>query len=401
MRIGVDVRSLEDSSQHRGIGRYASELFEALSKIDHSNEYIFFLSNPKAKIPNFNLGKSLKASYIYGRKRGLRGVKFIRILFIKPRRLNVDAHNLDVFFQLDITQPVKARKTPVVSVVYDVIPFLPRFKQQYQHVPLRSFTPREIIGYCRAKLYWKFADKQLGQYKNSTRIVSISEHSKKDLLKLVPYIKPNKVVAVPLAAKKLLSKATKPSNRLKKLDLRKYLFYVGGVDPRKGLVNLVKTLEEVWKKFPDTQLVLAGKEIVDMEVLEAKRLARVCKDASRPKQIIRLGYIEDKELAWLYKHAVGFVFPSRYEGFGLPILEAMQSGCPVITYDNSSLPEVAGKAALVVKDGGSMAPVIVRLLSEPALHDKLVKEGKKQTEKFTWQKTAKQTLDVLIAAARS
>lgn len=396
MRIGIDLRSLEGGAQHRGIGRYATQLIEALSKIDHVNEYVFFVSHSDAKAPIFELHYDFKKQAAHGNKPGLRRrVKFIRTLHVTPEPLPVDKFNLDVFFHIDINQPILVRKTPVVSVLFDIIPFLDKYKRMYQYVHFGGLTLGELIFYFRLRLKWKVAEKTLYNYLKSSAVVSISEHSRKDILSYIPSLNPKKVITIPLAASEPHVTNEKSIKRMQKLNLNSFLFYIGGADPRKGLVNLAKEMEDIWKQHPDTQLVLAGKEITDMDVPEAVRLAEVAASSSRPKQIIRIGLISDGELAWLYKNAIAFIFPSQYEGFGLPILEAMQMGCPVISFANSSIPEVAGEAALLIKDDKPLAPTINRLLSNKALRQKLSQRGKEQSALFTWEKTARETLKIL------
>lgn len=400
MKIGIDLRAMDrgSSASHRGIGRYGTELLEALSHIDHKNEYVFFVSHPKALPPELKLNAEFKHEHRTGKEEGLRGVKYIRIIYLLPRSLSIDKLGLDVFLQLDPFTPVKARKTPIVSVLYDLIPFL--YKEQYQHVHLGGYTPGHLIGYSRMKIKWKLLEKQLYKYKRSERVVSISEHSKKDLVAFVPNLDPKRIDVTPLGPG---SSKTKPqaSKQLSPLKNKRFLFYLGGVDPRKGLVAFTKEMEQIWEKHPETMVVFAGKEIVDYEVPEARKLRDTIKNSSRSKQILTFGFVTDGEMYWLYENAAAFIFPSRYEGFGLPVLEAMMSGSPVITYRNSSIPEVAGDATLLVEDGESLVPAVNKLLSSKTLREKMVKAGKKQAALFTWEKTAKATLKTLEKAAKA
>ena len=118
------------------------------------------------------------------------------------------------------------------------------------------------------------------------------------------------------------------------------------------------------------------------------------------KDVLTPGFISDVDLQYLYKQAVCLVFPSRYEGFGLPVLEAMAIGCPVVAYRNSSIPEVAGEAGLLVNDGDPLAPAIEKVLKDPKLRKDLIAKGRKQAAKFSWEKTAQRTLAVLREAAK-
>ncbi|MCW1908065.1 MAG: glycosyltransferase family 4 protein [Candidatus Saccharibacteria bacterium] len=397
MRIGVDVRTMEGGAQHRGIGRFATSLIEAMSKIDTRNDYYFFVSHKNAQPPDFQLAKGFKQSAQHGGKQGLRGIKYVRIIYAMPKKLAVDTYDLDVFFQLDPFMPITAHTTPVVTMLYDLIPFL--FPKTYQHVPLNGYTPGHFIGYTRSKIKWKILTRMVATFAQADRVISISEHSKKDLISLVPIVNPKKVVAIPLAGELPASKNPGPG-ALKIVQHRSFLFYFGGADPRKGLVAFTKTLDALWESHPEVYVVYAGKEILDMRIPEARRLDKATSQVSRPKQVIRLGYISDDELMWALKNARSLVFPSSYEGFGLPVLQAMQAGCPVVAYNNSSIPEVAGKAAVLVKDGTSMVPALQQILSDKTYRSRLVREGRLQASKFTWEKSARQTLKVLTEAAK-
>jgi glycosyltransferase involved in cell wall biosynthesis len=388
---------MEGGAQHRGIGRFATSLIEAIAKIDATNEYYFFVSHKHAAPPDFKFAKNFKQAARHGGKQGLRGVKYVRIMYAMPKKLEVDRYELGVFFQLDPFMPITARTTPVVTMLYDLIPFL--FPKNYQHVPLNGYTPGHFIGYTRSKIKWKILTRMVSTFADANRVISISEHSKRDLLKLVPSVSSKKVVAIPLAGELPASKKPQPGV-LKKIQGKPFLFYFGGVDPRKGLVAFTKTLDALWEIHPDVTVVYAGKEILDMRIPEARRLEKAITEVARPKQVIRLGYVSDDELMWALKHAQALVFPSSYEGFGLPVLQAMQAGCPVVAYKNSSIPEVAGSAAILVKDGASMVPALHKILSSVSYRNSLIKKGKRQAAQFTWEKAARQTLKVLIEASK-
>ena len=400
MKIGVDLRSLENGAQNRGIGRFATRLIENLSKIDDRNQYIFFTSSRRAKLPIFELSDRFKSSPAHGKASIARNIKYIRIAFIGPKPLSIDRFKLDVFLHLDSFQPIKYKKTPVVSILYDLIPFLDNYKDIYQYVHLASNNIGHRIGHRRAKQRWKQMETSVHDYEKAARVISISEHSKRDLIKFIPTISADKIITIPLAADITISQSVMADDKIKKLGLKNFLFYIGGADPRKGLVALVKDMENVWASHPDTMLVLAGKEITDPKVPEAVRLKEAIEASKRPQQVIRFGFVSDDELAWLYKNALAFVFPSSYEGFGLPVLEAMQAGCPVIAYYNSSIPEVAGDAAFLVKDGEPISPAINKLISSHALRNDMINKGLQQAQKFTWEKTARAALKVLEEAAK-
>ena len=164
-----------------------------------------------------------------------------------------------------------------------------------------------------------------------------------------------------------------------------YIFYCGGIDMRKNILRIVEAFDEVKKSFPNLSLVLAGAPYANAEPI-MKMLEKRKTDSS----IIYLGYISDEHKRILSSNAQAFMFPAIYEGFGLPILEAMACGCPVITSDVSSMPEVAGDAALLVnpKDTLAIADAMYKLVSDASFRLEISRKGFEQVKKFSWSKTA-------------
>jgi glycosyltransferase involved in cell wall biosynthesis len=299
-----------------------------------------------------------------------------------------------VILQIDTLEELVTKRTPVVSLIYDLIPFI--YKEHYQYVHLGGYTPGHIIGYSRMKLRWVILEHRLKLYKSSNKIISISNSSKNDLIEMVPGDKPSDIKVIPLSSGNFSQ--GKKSINIPELSTRRFIFYVGGADPRKGLVEFAKSLEKLWLNHPELYVVFAGKEITLTDVPEARKLNEVVSQLSKSNQVYLKGFVSDEELSWLYKNATAFVFPSRYEGFGLPVLEAMQAGCPVVAYNNSSIPEVAGNAAILVEDGKSMVPAIEKILDDSKYRNELIQLGKNQAAKFSWEKTARETLEVLVEA---
>ncbi|MEO5888314.1 MAG: glycosyltransferase family 1 protein [Anaerolineales bacterium] len=171
-----------------------------------------------------------------------------------------------------------------------------------------------------------------------------------------------------------------------------YVFMVGNQSPHKNPASVWDALEFI---NSDTRVVIAGAQYQKIFNREIGHTAT--------KNIIALGYITDEELKALYLNALGFIFPSYYEGFGLPILEAMHCGCPVLCARAASLPEVAGEAALFfdpmnVRD---IANAIVRVVSDLQLRNDLIQKGYQRAKEFSWQTTARNTLDVLLSAIKT
>lgn len=170
-----------------------------------------------------------------------------------------------------------------------------------------------------------------------------------------------------------------------------FILYVGTAFPHKNLRRLIKGFQLVREKNPDLKLVMAGKR-----EQHSKKLEKWATKNDLVDGIIFTGYVEDVELKWLYENAEMYVFPSLSEGFGLPGLEAMAHGCPVISSEATCLPEVYGDAALYFDplDKEAIAKTISRVLSNEAARKELIKKGHKQVATYSWGKMASQTLEI-------
>jgi glycosyltransferase involved in cell wall biosynthesis len=165
-----------------------------------------------------------------------------------------------------------------------------------------------------------------------------------------------------------------------------YLFYVGAFERKKNIVRIVKAFEQIAEKFKELRLVLAGKPSWD----DSSSIYQAINDSPFKNRIITPGYIDTDTKRLLYSNALGLVFPSICEGFGIPVLEAMVCGCPVITADNTSLPEAGGNAAIYVNalDTEQLAFEMERVVSSETLRKELQDKGFQQVKKFSWIKTA-------------
>ncbi|MFZ2882425.1 MAG: glycosyltransferase family 1 protein, partial [Candidatus Moraniibacteriota bacterium] len=173
-----------------------------------------------------------------------------------------------------------------------------------------------------------------------------------------------------------------------------FLLYVGAIQPRKNLNTLVEAFVSLKKsgKYPELKLVLAG-----APAWKAEETFAVIENSAYSKDIILTGGVSFSDLVKFYQYAETFIFPSLYEGFGIPILEAFACGTPVICANNSSLPEVAGEAALYFESGNSMelSEKIVRILGNEKEKEQLIERGFIQLGKFSWEKCARETLNFI------
>lgn len=220
-------------------------------------------------------------------------------------------------------------------------------------------------------------------------VLADSEATKRDLTQFYG-TSPEKISVVYPGRDETLTRVDAAAVRAKYNLPEKYLLHVGTLQPRK---NLLRLIEAVSHQPLAISLVLAGR---------AGWLSEPIITAARAANVRWLEFVPDKDLAGLYSGAEAFVFPSLYEGFGFPVLEAMACGTPVICADTSSLPEVAGDAALRVNplDTAALAAAIERILTDAELRAALITKGYEQVKKFSWAKAAQETWKVLASVSR-
>lgn len=182
---------------------------------------------------------------------------------------------------------------------------------------------------------------------------------------------------------------TAKSKKLPIEDLNHFILYVGSAFPHKNLRRLIKAFAQLREKQPELKLVLAGKR-----ELHSKKLERWAKKRNLLEGVIFTGFVSEAELKWLYENASAYVFPSLSEGFGLPGLEAMQHGCPVVSSSATCLPEIYGEAAEYFDPGNieEITKAIQKVITNDQLRKDLVKKGYKQANNYSWAKMAEETL---------
>ena len=220
-------------------------------------------------------------------------------------------------------------------------------------------------------------------------IITPSRNTAEDMLSRTK-VDPDRVHVIPLAASSEPA-GTDAEQTLSRLKVQPpYLLFVGTLEPRKNLIRLIRAYRRAATSGIPHSLVLAGPLGWHHQQLHRELALR------GPGEVVLTGGISDAELDALYRHAAAFVYPPVYEGFGLPVLEAMTHGLPVICSNTSSLPEVAGGAALEVDPDSvrEIASAIETLLTDTALSEKLAARARARAERFSWDETARQTLEV-------
>lgn len=259
------------------------------------------------------------------------------------------------------------------------------------------FHPRQVVTIHDASVYaypgaysFTFRSKYRLIYRRMARIakkiITVSDFSRRELMRYCG-MRASQFVVIPEGSEHFSSIPPDATIIQREgLSGRDYFLGVGSQSPHKNMQALIAAFKEL------------GRDDVDL-VLVGGKFGRVFATAELelPARARHLGYIGDAELRALYQHALGYVFPSFYEGFGLPILEAMSSGCPVISSSAASLPEVGGDAVLYCdpRDPADIARQMRALVDQPALRQSLAAKGLQQAQAFTWESAARQTWDVL------
>ena len=363
MRVAIDARKLHDF----GIGTYIRNLLRHLARIDRENEYVLLCQQSDMGVAatlgeNFRVVLEPADNYSIAEQ--------IHVPWVLMRE------KPDVYHAPHYVLPVAVRSRSVVTI-HDCI-----------HLMFPQYLPnRAAYAYARGAM-WSAA-------RRSDRILTVSEASKRDILHFFN-VPPDKISVVYNAIDERIWEEPPPEDIARvrerfQLDQR-FVLYAGTIKPHKNLVRLIEAFAQLRKgEFEELKLLIIGDEISKLPALR-----RAVHSYKLHKHVRFLGFLPDETLAALYRLASLFVFPSLYEGFGLPPLEAMASGTPVVTSNVSSLPEVAGDAAVLVDpyDVSSIVEGMRRVLSDSALANELRRKGLIRARDFSWERSVARTHEI-------
>lgn len=378
MKIGIEVSTVLNHGHDIGAGRYIINLVKNLLTIDKKNSYV--LTGRYGTSENLHIFNKLRSGFAKNRielkffKTGSRSLKLWDRLRFPP--LEIIGLKVDMLHCPDFMVPPTLNKN-IILTIHDL----------------------GFIRYPEFNFDW-FIKKYTKEVKRNTtiskRIIADSVSTRDDIIKFFK-TDPDKVEVVYLAADSIFRKLDKKKivpGIIKKFNIdKKYLFSVGTIEPRKDFPTLIRAFNQLRKKEEDfdLKLIIAGRTGWKSETTFQEREASPYRD-----DILFIGKVSDTELLQLYNQAELFIYPSLFEGFGLPPLEAMSCGLPVILSETSSLTEIAGDAAVLVKpqDTAGIKKAVLKIISDPALREELSRNSIAHAARFNWQKTAQKTLGI-------
>jgi glycosyltransferase involved in cell wall biosynthesis len=359
MRIGIEVRAL--SRLNSGIGNLTYNVVKNLLEIDQENQYFLYTCRDfdQSFLKGFPNVKIKKFAFPNGT---------LWIQAILPFQIAKD--RIDVFHSHESMLPL-LNWIPSVATVNDLISFL---------YP-KGHDPKALKA---ARLYPLI-------YKKAKKLIAISQNTKEDLIKLFR-IPADKIRVVYCSFNDgIFSPIGETAAVLNKYQIHKpYVLNVGVLSPRKNIVRLIEAYNIARKKF-DVSLVIVGPKGWGYEEIYEK-----VKELNLDDKVKFVGSVAEEDLPALYRGASLFVYPSLYEGFGIPPLEAMACGTPVIASNTSSLPEVVGNAGILVDPNNvaKLADAMVKVISNGDLAKEYASKGLERVKEFSWKKSAKEILDV-------
>jgi glycosyltransferase involved in cell wall biosynthesis len=369
MRIGIDARFFGPIG--KGLGRYTQKLIENLEKVDKTNEYFVFLKseNFEEYIPKNKNFRKIKADYHW--------YTFSEQIWF-PRLLA--KHKLDVVHFPHFNVPILYFGNFIVTIHDLILINFPTIKSS-------TLSP---VFYWFKFLAYKIVIRS-AIYRSSV-IIAVSNFTKKDILCNYKSVLPDKIVVTYEACEDYcMLSPNKDKEILSRYHIKKpYIMYVGNAYPHKNLENLVRGFQILKEKKTDLSLVLVGK--IDYFYSRLKEMVK----HNKIDDVLFVGYALDYELDTIFHNASVYVFPSLYEGFGLPPLEAMAKGTPVASSDHPCMKEVLGDSVIYF-DGNKFSEIsksVEKIIDDNELRRKLIEKGYERIKRYSWKRMAKITEEV-------
>lgn len=377
MKIGIDIRTLMDA-QYSGVSEYTLNLIQNILKLDSKNDYRLFYNSardisgrmpefdyPNAKVITFNYPNKI-LNYIGFKLSGL--PKIDKLL------------DVDVFFMPHMNFIAFSKNAKNILTIHDL-----------------SFL-RYGGFFSLRKNFWHRMLNIGKMVKQADKIVAISESTKNDIIELCGAA-PDKIKVIHSGIGKEFRVIDKDDARMPEIKDKyglpdKFIFFLGTIEPRKNLEGLIIAFDILRMRNPELssyKLIIAGGR-----GWKSGSIFKAWQKSAHKDDIRFLGYIDREDKPYLYNLASLFVYPSFYEGFGFPPLEAMACGAPVITAFSSSMPEIAGNAGLMVDpyDADGIYSAMEEVLANSRLRETMIKKGLEKAGRFSWSKTAEEYINI-------
>lgn len=429
MRIGVDISPLQTGHRMRGIGSVVSNFINFLpEEARQQHSFVFYALTDEEK----SLKEALKLLNLGGLNYEISFVEapaqsetrrlpiFLRLplkIFKKTvelGRFNVGTklpdHDLDVFLHTDQSLSLpRTGKAKKIMIAYDIIPYVMEWDYlwSYRTARLKGLSVKSAFG-CHLRR-WLYISKLKSNIRRTDSLLAISEHTKNDLQKFLG-APAKKITVTPLGVTAPKQQPDSPPQlrryyqtswgyfpRPFQLDSKEpFILFIGGADRRRRLEDLVTALNQIRGEGRVLKLVLAGDSMQGPENISTLEIQNSLKASSYLDDIIFLGFVDETTRDWLYKNAKAFIYPSTYEGFGLPVLEAMVHGCPVICYRNAAVEEVAGSLPIYARNHEGLRQSINKLLAAPGQEVEYIRrQNIAHAQKFSWDKTSKDMMSAI------
>lgn len=368
MNIAIDIRSLMDPVR-TGVGEYTYEFLHALFKIDKINKYYLFYNSHldvSKNIPNWNQENVKIIRYKYPNKLFNFALRF----FGWPKLDKLINQKLDYFFSPNISFIALSKDVKHILTVHDL---------SFEHF---------ANCYCLKRRLWHKIISPKKQCKKADLILTPSHNTKQDIIEKYNISEEKiKVIYPGLSSIFMKHETLNMKQIITKYNLPdKFILFLGTIEPRKNLIGLINAFEKTNLKNKNYELVIAGSD--------GWRNNKIKQLIENTDNVRYIGYIEAEDKPALYKLASVFAYPSLYEGFGFPVLEAMAIGTPVLTSNRSSLPEVVGSCAQLVNPNNinDIADGLLKLATDQDLNNYFVQNGTRRAGQFRWENTVENFL---------
>lgn len=429
MKIGIDISPLQTGHRMRGIGSVVSSFINFMPKDAREQHSFVFYALPneeeslqEALEPLSLEGLNFEVSFLEVlAQSGTPRLPFflrlpIKVLekLVELGRFNVGpklpSHDIDVFLHTDqsVSLP-RTGKAKKIMIAYDIIPYVMEWDYlwSYGTARLKGLTIKSALS-CHLRR-WLYISKLKSNVRRADHILSISEYTKNDLQKFLG-TPAKKITVTPLGVTAPEQNPDSPPQLKRYYQTswgyfprpfqfdpdEPFILFVGGADRRRRLEDLVTAFSHIRAEGKPLKLVLAGDSMQGPENISTLEIQNSLKKCSYLEDVVFLGYVDEPTRSWLYKNTKAFIYPSTYEGFGLPVLEAMVHGCPVICYRNGAVEEVAGSLPIYASNHEDLRQSIIKLLTAPSQEiENIRRQNITHAQKFSWERTSRRMLEVI------